>query len=376
MRFVRQQLPPISVSTDVSLILSILGSDDELIPSELAVFTGLTPSQISRRLAKLEGANLISRTRGTGDARTVTVSFTPQGRKAIEEVRELNNQVVDLGTRPLDTEEMSYLESFFRNLMDQFGTKAFKSDPRERPILLQQRRLVRGMKMVGPNYFDTGIELSTYHVLIELDKVKEIRFKDLNAILPVSSSGLSRILGSLQSDDLVNRRVQKNNVKNVYFSLTKKGKEYFKRIEDKAARKMLGAIHAINETTINRAFAILEKCYSQPVLITAEVAHEIVRCTTKKQFFQARAFFVERLVEARKHTALPSSILPDEELCFLALRNNQVVGVLHAKESRRRQVTLIAIELLDKDSQVDNLLLEALVKAFPKHSINMRKEQS
>lgn len=225
------------------------------------------------------------------------------------------------------------------------------------------------MKMVGPNYFDTGIELMVYHVLLELDKVEEIRFKDLNAILPVSSSGLSRILASLHSDKLVKRRVQPDNVKNVYFSFTSKGKEYFKNLEDKTARKMADIISSIERGTIERALTILEKCYSRPVSITTETTTEIVRCVTKKQFFRARAFFLERLVESSRHTELSSSILPDDEICFTALKNNQVVGLLHAKESKRRQLKLLALEILENESDVGGLLLEEVERVFPGYSV-------
>jgi DNA-binding MarR family transcriptional regulator len=369
MRTVRQQLPPISVSTDVSLILMLLSSDDELIPSELAHFTGLTPSQISRRLAKLETANFINRTRGTDDLRTVAVHFTPEGRIALDEVRQQNNLVTDLGSRPLTSQETGYLEDFFRNLMDQFGTPSFKTDPRARPLSPQQRRIARGMKMVGPNYFDTGIELNVYHVLLELDKVERIRFKDLNEMLPISSSGLSRILGALHADKLVTRKVQKDNVKNIYFAFTKKGKDYFRILDNTAARKMLGAINAIDKATIDRALAILEKCYSRPVSITTETSHQVVRCATKKQFFQARAFFLERLVETRRHTSLLSSIIPDHEICFMAVKNNQVVGLLHARDSKGRHLEMVALELVKDEAQVRALLLHALEKAFPNHTV-------
>lgn len=158
--------------------------------------------------------------------------------------------MTDLGSRPLNSEETGFLEEFFRKLMDQFGTPGFAYDPRARPLHPQQRRMVRGMKMVGPDYLDTGIELNVYHVLLELNKVDQIRFKDLHEMLPISNSGLSRILASLQSDRFVKRKVQRDNVKNVYFSLTEKGKEYFKKLEEKTARRILDAIDAMKEETV------------------------------------------------------------------------------------------------------------------------------
>jgi hypothetical protein len=124
-------------------------------------------------------------------------------------------------------------------------------------------------------------------------------------------------------------------------------------------------ISTFEPSRIERALTILKKCYSRPVSITAETTLEIVRCVTKKQFFQARAFYLERVVESRRHNNLPSSILPEEDICFIALKNNQVVGLLHAKETKTRHLKLVAYESLDTEAEVKNLLLEAVGKAFP-----------
>jgi DNA-binding MarR family transcriptional regulator len=66
--------------------LEALGAEGPLRLSDLSRSLGITPSTLTRNLARLEESGLIAREADPGDARSVRVGLTPRGRKAARSV--------------------------------------------------------------------------------------------------------------------------------------------------------------------------------------------------------------------------------------------------------------------------------------------------
>ena len=89
-------------------VLGAITYDGKATPSELAAFLKLDRAAITRLLDKLECQDLIARTRGDSDRRTVTLKVTPKGKALSAELLELSKSVNELfasGLSPKEAEQ-------------------------------------------------------------------------------------------------------------------------------------------------------------------------------------------------------------------------------------------------------------------------------
>jgi DNA-binding MarR family transcriptional regulator len=77
--------------------------------SDLAAFSGLNPTMLSRVVAKLEDAGLIGRLFDESDRRVCLVEATPEGRHLLEGVRSERNDVLSKQVDKLDRAERAAL---------------------------------------------------------------------------------------------------------------------------------------------------------------------------------------------------------------------------------------------------------------------------
>lgn len=92
-------------------VLGAIHFDRKTTPSDLADFLGLDRGAVTRLLDKLEGQNLIARSRTDADRRVVSLLVTPKGEVLAAELRQQSQAVNAQFTTGLKPQEISeYIE--------------------------------------------------------------------------------------------------------------------------------------------------------------------------------------------------------------------------------------------------------------------------
>ena len=87
----------VGAGVDVAALhtLSRIGSSGPLRATYLAERSGLDVSTVSRRIAELEDAGLVTRTRDPDDRRARILQITPKGRRVLATFRKARSRVLD-----------------------------------------------------------------------------------------------------------------------------------------------------------------------------------------------------------------------------------------------------------------------------------------
>ncbi|MCB1394744.1 MAG: MarR family transcriptional regulator [Rhodobacter sp.] len=110
-------LAPLGLTRLGALVLSGIGDDGLIAPSELADHAGITRPALSRLLRGLEERGLITRTAGQAeDGRQTAVALTPEGAAALVRVRAAFDALQDHFTAKLTPEALAALSAMLDTL--------------------------------------------------------------------------------------------------------------------------------------------------------------------------------------------------------------------------------------------------------------------
>ncbi len=96
--------------TRLAALAALAHAESGLRAGDLAARMGITPASMSRLIEILVDAGWADRTRDPDDARAALLTLTPQGRRAIEELRHENVAVLAANLAALDPEERDLLD--------------------------------------------------------------------------------------------------------------------------------------------------------------------------------------------------------------------------------------------------------------------------
>lgn len=107
------------------------------------------------------------------------------------------------------------------------------------------RHIERELNVQGNSTCCEGVTLSQCHTLLELQMHKSISLNELSDELYLDKSTVSRTVNSLVKKGTVNRDVPEENRRKVTISLTKKGTDICKRINEESDAFFWDIIQAI-----------------------------------------------------------------------------------------------------------------------------------
>jgi len=102
---------------DVLCALRRAGAPFALSLGDIAEHTMVTAGATSKRVDRLEGTGLVTRSQRTDDARGRIVELTPEGRALIDDAYPAHLQLEDQLLSPLDDTERMHLEALLRKLV-------------------------------------------------------------------------------------------------------------------------------------------------------------------------------------------------------------------------------------------------------------------
>ena len=112
-----QALDSIGLTTATFAVLNVLGAREGTIQQQLSTDMGIDPSAMVKLINTLEKAGLVKRQRRPNDRRAWEVAITPNGRRTLQQARQLASDVEDEILDGLTTAERRQLLALLRQAL-------------------------------------------------------------------------------------------------------------------------------------------------------------------------------------------------------------------------------------------------------------------
>jgi DNA-binding MarR family transcriptional regulator len=109
-RAARAAEPGLSLSVAQLELLSCIGEQPGVRPSQLARLLHLAPSSVATLLNTLQTAGYVTRTGGAGDRRTATLDLSAQGSTAVTRWQEVNEAIIGTALKALPPRSQAALQ--------------------------------------------------------------------------------------------------------------------------------------------------------------------------------------------------------------------------------------------------------------------------
>ena len=329
-------LPPLE-----SLVFTLLARNPSLKAGDLARELKQQKSKVSRILTSLERKQYLSSSIAEGDRRTRELSFTPKGKALLTELDQSNNQMACRMWESLDAGEFEEIRLALTALADGLGASPVTARIDEHPLFVQQRRLGAVTGMSGKVYMSSGHDILGFQVLFELYRSEEpLRFLELVRVLPFEPTRLSRQLAAYVQQGMLETLAVSDDKRGVAYSLTPQGRRKFEEMDLRIAGQYEAALRNYTISSPVRLAALLHNVHSAPFPEILDSTIRVKACSSAADYRRARAFLVEELVRQQKHHSLSSELLPESNLCLLALRGEQIVCCCEIRRQQERAMLL------------------------------------
>lgn len=287
-------------------------------------------STLSRELRNLENVGFIKLKADLRDYRVKLLTLTAKGNRALLEDLERRNQQMKETFKGLNSKERKRTAFFFKALADGSACPILNIISGEEEIEIQLRRLTRGLGALGNNFLGCGEAIESCQILHLISSGGEkLNFSDLNSILPYATDKVSRLVSKLEREGLLKKEVDKKDKRGRFLTLTAKGERYNRQISNCSETLLVRALSSISQEDRNEFLSLLSK----PLM--GEVGKEASKITLQKgvnpeDFFSARAFLVQHLLDSDLHHRLEETIISENSFVLIARQGGEVVGILEA----------------------------------------------
>jgi DNA-binding MarR family transcriptional regulator len=317
------------VSPPEAVFLTLLEREEEMSISDIARKTEVPLSKASRLAARLKKHGLIEIDPDTVDGRRKNLRFTLEGKKLCERLDSINNDISTRGICPATEKVRDNFRRLLKSICDYTETPPEPERNNVLPLVFEQIRLVRSMKMIGNDYLGTGQELLTFHIFSEIHAAgNSIGFNALVERIPSHISKVSRSISSFQKKGILDKSIDPSDRRTIIVSFTSKGITFYNDLNRIVVKALKPALAKLPLALIKRCINHMESIRNTPLPPVSIEQMEIRTCESMEDYYRARKILMEILVEKGKHHHLEAVLLPPSSTCILLEINNNPIGVI------------------------------------------------
>lgn len=289
---------------------------------DIAATLHLEKSVVSRSVDSLIKRGLIEAASSPSDGRVKYLTITGKGRVFFEKDSEMRSTQVKEFFSPLTRVEQLDLARYLGLVADKFNSPPIPSLPTDPPGKAEIRRITRTLGVLGTSFLGTGLPIEKCQILSLLSSSgREISVGSLKKTLPYDAPVLSRLLASLEENELIARaRAHAADGRQVDVKLTDGG--YHQDIQNRrvASRALVHALSDVEEDSLNHLVSLLSKMLSNEVFeerhLTTALRFAEIKDESERRL--ARGFLMEELVRTKRHFDAPEVLIGSK---------NPVVGI-------------------------------------------------
>lgn len=238
-------------STETSLLLLIEGRP-ALTIRDVATSLEIEQSWMSRIVAALEEQGLVKITIPDSDKRSRVLNLTSAGSKALAASLSFETKLVEQCLSILSPSQIKEVVNFIKLMADSLSAQKFVGHEDAHPLTMELSRLNQSFRLHAGNYLGTGFTIFEIQALVAINgrEGKDFYIKDLEKILPLDPSSLSRMITKLESDKVVSKKRSPTDKRAFLLSLTNEGSKIIERYYDEVKARFKLATRNIPESEI------------------------------------------------------------------------------------------------------------------------------
>ncbi len=308
------------LSLSESVLLDLLYHHQGATLTEIANAALLDKSTISRMLRRLESQELVSKKIDDKDARRFGLSLSELGYRTLSEDDALRGVATEKQLISLNSDECSVILQFFGELGDSMGIERTVPRTGEHPIRAAQRRLTKGIKVIGNNTKFSNLDITSIQIM---QTIKRGDFHHNSRALPFDQSTISRALSALNKEKYVrcSRLSRDKRINNV--SLTAKGAQ---ALDDFKISFNSYVLRYCNPSTVRSVAEVFAKLLLEPNSDEQEMfdrdVFEIAQSAV--ELSTIRGLYLERLVKAGLSYKVGSTLFSSESVVIYSEVNRQI----------------------------------------------------
>lgn len=250
-----------ALSFGEGLLLLIVQSEPDRSIGEIASQLGLERSWVSRMIASLEKRQLLTSGESGTDKRIRNVRITRKGTSELAQLAEARARIITETFKPLSQDEQKDLRALLKKLADGLHAPQYSQDVRSHPIDVELARISWMLGVIGENFNDSGMSDSKYQVLYELARRKGeyVSPSDVGKLLPVNLSSVSRLLASLESEGLIERKLSKEDGRVSLLRISRHGVEAWEEVRERGTQQIANALKGVPLSDVKRLSMLIMK---------------------------------------------------------------------------------------------------------------------
>ncbi len=320
-------------------LLVELDADKERSLRDLEALLKLDQSSISRIAAGLEERGFIRRLSDPNDGRRYILQLTAAARNVISAIDRFADNRLKLLCSALSSQELRDLKRYFEMLGDGLGEPRGIPRASEHPIRVEQRRLARAVGLLSDSYMQSGLAVSTWHLLSEICSSREaLHIKSISERLGLAKNSISTLVAVLEKKGIVTKELNSEDARSVYVVATAKGQELFAGLERKAAQLIELALAKFSHEEAQRFCDLLRNFVQAGDSSLSELLAkgEFDYASTERERAAARSFLVLEGVRTTDAIYLPEKLFAKDQVNVIFTLKNEFKAVFHFEKKGTR----------------------------------------
>lgn len=314
-----------------SRLLTDIDSDPNILASELSARLSLSPTVISRTLAKLEHAGFIQSFTADSDARARRIELTPAGIRVLEDFdRQSDTRLSDFQAN-ISKKDFLVLTRLLFQFAEGFGKPMIKRKKNEHSLRPAIRNITHSLGLLHGGIFGTrDLGSAEWQALSLIAQAPcPIAARDLAAQLTTPKNTVSQLIGRLEKSKLLNRVQAEHDMRVVSLTLTNQGEAELQYVREAGITLLKGALADFTVTELKDLVRLLSIFVGGSHAIIAECKRlVIVRATTPDTLAALRSFSVSQASMQNRTPHIQASFYSDLCRAYALYDHNTLVAGL------------------------------------------------
>lgn len=243
---------------ETNILIELQASPDSSI-SSLAEKLLLTQSSISRAVTRLTQQKLLKLQTDQIDRRRKLLQLTDSAESLIDTIDENANSLVDGWKSHITKRQFTDLVQFLTRIADGLGAPPSQRRPQECAYRVQQRRLTRGLGLLGTGVFDTPYTALEWHVLnFVIHTPFPTSTGEISTYFSIPGTSVTTVVNKFESEGLITRHADSTDKRRISIHGTSKGKKTLRYIEHTFADRMRQIFSGTREASLHSQVTILK----------------------------------------------------------------------------------------------------------------------
>lgn len=246
-------------------VLFVLNAMPEINVRDLAKHSGIERSWMSRVVTGLEEDGLVKSIPSTFDKRSKILNLTSKGRKKLIESEKVVKELFVKNLENLSSSEVSKFQEHLTTFADGINASVFDNNEDSHPVGFQLGRIGAELGLYADNVLNTDLTVNQIQTLLVLNEKKEqeCSITEVDKLLPMDTSSVSRIIQLFVKRNWVNKVKSKTDKRSFSVKISNSGLKVIDKYFDNVIKKFNPALSKFSKEDLNEFLNLYKKVSSR-----------------------------------------------------------------------------------------------------------------